>query len=152
MKPQFKPEEIYLDLSKLSEEQQRKISVLINGVLNLNSDRFLLSFNPYNQKWELHKYLYHGKELTYSQFLDMMGESEEVLQVENKINIDELSKLCNEYNRSNLKISNLQRDLEYKNNWSEESVAIQEIKQQISILQKIKETAQSKLQDIGIEF
>ena len=84
MKPQFKHEEIYLDLSKLSEEQQRKISVLINGILNLNSDRFLLSFNPYNQKWELHKYLYHGKELTYSQFLDMMGESEEVLQVENK--------------------------------------------------------------------
>ena len=83
MKPQFKPEEIYLDLSKLSEEQQRKISVLINGILNLNSDRFLLSFNPYNQKWELHKYLYNGKELTYSQFLDMMGESEEVLQVEN---------------------------------------------------------------------
>ena len=72
--------------------------------------------------------------------------------IENKINIDELSKLCNEYNRSNLKISNLQRDLEYKNNWSEESVAIQEIKQQISILQKIKETAQSKLQYIGIEF
>ena len=83
MKPQFKHEEIYIDLSKLSEEQQRKISVLINGVLNLNSDRFLLSFNPYNQKWELHKYLYNGKELTYSQFLDMMGESEEVLQVEN---------------------------------------------------------------------
>ena len=77
MKPQFKPEEIYLDLSKLSEEQQGKISVLINGVLNLNSDRFLLSFNPYNQKWELHKYLYNGKELTYSQFLDMMGEGEE---------------------------------------------------------------------------
>ena len=81
MKPQFKPEEIYLDLSKLSEEQQRKISVLINGVLNLNSDRFLLSFNPYNQKWELHKYLYHGKELTYSQFLDMMGESKEKSKV-----------------------------------------------------------------------
>ena len=89
MKPQFKLEEIYIDLSKLSEEQQRKISVLINGVLNLNSDRFLLSFNPYNQKWELHKYLYNGKELTYSQFLDMMGESEEVLQVENTVfNID----------------------------------------------------------------
>ena len=84
MKPQFKHEEIYIDLSKLSEEQQGKISVLINGILNLNSDRFLLSFNPYNQKWELHKYLYNGKELTYSQFLDMMGESEEVLQVENK--------------------------------------------------------------------
>ena len=84
MKPQFKREEIYLDLSKLSEEQQRKISTLINGVLNLNSDRFLLSFNPYNLKWELYKNLYDGKELTYSQFLDMMGESEEVLQVENK--------------------------------------------------------------------
>ena len=96
MKPQFKPEEIYLDLSKLSEEQQRKISVLINGVLNLNSDRFLLSFNPYNQKWELHKYLYNGKELTYSQFLDMMGESEEVLQVENNgwIEVNDALPLC----------------------------------------------------------
>ena len=81
MKPQFKPEEIYLDLSKLSEEQQGKISVLINGILNLNSDRFLLSFNPYNQKWELHKYLYNGKELTYSQFLYMMGESDEKSKV-----------------------------------------------------------------------
>ena len=81
MKPQFKLEKIYLDLSKLSEEEQGKISVLINGILNLNSDRFLLSFNPYNQKWELHKYLYHGKELTYSQFLDMMGESEEKSKV-----------------------------------------------------------------------
>jgi len=152
MKPQFKREEIYIDLSKLSEEQQRKISVLINGILNLNSDRFLLSFNPYNQKWELHKYLYNGKELTYSQFLDMMGESEEVLQVENKISIKEITELCNEYNRSDLKISNLKRDLEYKKSWNEESFAIQEIKQQISILQKIKETAQSKLQEIGIVF
>ena len=96
MKPQFKPEEIYLDLSKLSEEQQRKISVLINGVLNLNKDKFLLSFNPYNQKWELHKYLYNGKELTYSQFLDMMGESEEVLQVENNgwIEVNDALPLC----------------------------------------------------------
>ena len=84
MKPQFKLEQIYLDLSKLSEEQQRKISTLINGLLNLNSDRLLLSFNPYNLKWELYKNLYYGKELTYSQFLDMMGESEEALQVENK--------------------------------------------------------------------
>ena len=152
MKPQFKHEEIYIDLSKLSEEQQGKISVLINGILNLNKDRFLLSFNPYNQKWELHKYLYNGKELTYSQFLDMMGESEEVLQVENKISIKEITELCNEYNRSDLKISNLKRDLEYKKSWNEESFAIQEIKQQISILQKIKETAQSKLQEIGIVF
>ena len=96
MKPQFKLEEIYIDLYKLSEEQQRKISVLINGVLNLNSDRFLLSFNPYNQKWELHKYLYNGKELTYSQFLDMMGESEEVLQVENNgwIEVNDALPLC----------------------------------------------------------
>ena len=152
MKPQFKRDEIYLDLSKLSDEQQGKISVLINGILNLNKDRFLLSFNPYNQKWELHKYLYNGKELTYSQFLDMMGESEEVLQVENKISIKEITELCNEYNRSDLKISNLKRDLEYKKSWNEESFAIQEIKQQISILQKIKETAQSKLQEIGIVF
>ena len=61
MKPKFKLEQIYLDLSKLSEEQQRKISVLINGVLNLNSDRLMLSFNPYNLKWELYKYLYKDR-------------------------------------------------------------------------------------------
>ena len=79
-------------------------------------------------------------------------ESKEVLQVENKISIKEITELCNEYNRSNLKISNLKRDLEYKKSWNEESFAIQEIKQQISILQKIKETAQSKLQEIGIVF
>mgnify|MGYP003489867247 CR=1 FL=1 len=104
MKPQFKLEQIYLDLSKLSEEQQRKISTLINGVLNLNSDRFLLSFNPYNLKWELYKNLYYGKELTYSQFLDMMGESEEVLQVDiysGELNTERIStykKLSEQYN------------------------------------------------------
>ena len=76
----------------------------------------------------------------------------EVLQVENKISIKEITELCNEYNRSDLKIYNLKRDLEYKKSWNEESFAIQEIKQQISILQKIKETAQSKLQEIGIVF
>ena len=152
MKPQFKLEQIYLDLSKLSEEQQRKISVLINGVLNLNSDRFLLSFNPYNQKWELHKYLYNGKELTYSQFLDMMGESEEVLQVDNYISIEELTKLCNDYNRNTLKITNLERDLDYKRSWSKESIAIKEIHKEVSHAQAIKENAKSKLQEIGIVF
>ena len=152
MKPQFKRDEIYLDLSKLSDEQQGKISVLINGILNLNKDRFLLSFNPYNQKWELHKYLYNGKELTYSQFLDMMGESEEVLQVENCISIEELTKLCNDYNRNTLKITNLERDLEYKRSWSKESIAIKEIHKEVSHAKAIKENAKSKLQEIGIVF
>ena len=85
MKPQFKPEEIYLDLSKLSEEQQRKVIEISNVsvdylkyapfLIYLN-DKFITSNGGYIHRENL-------TELTYSQFLDMMGESEEVLQVEN---------------------------------------------------------------------
>jgi len=158
MKPQFKPEEIYIDLSKLSEEQQGKVIALLPGPEACNQyeifklQHFILSLDEYNKWWVYGTEVKGKQELTYSQFLDMMGESEEVLQVENKISIKEITELCNEYNRSDLKISNLKRDLEYKKSWNEESFAIQEIKQQISILQKIKETAQSKLQEIGIVF
>ena len=166
MKPQFKLEEIYLDLSKLSEDQQRKVIALL-PIDNISAQIYFLgSYEDWNvikkftylffndkKVWQICFLKREGKqELTYSQFLDMMVESEEVLQVENKISIKEITELCNEYNRSDLKISNLKRDLEYKKSWNEESFAIQEIKQQISILQKIKETAQSKLQEIGIVF
>ena len=157
MKPQFKREEIYLDLSKLKKEQQRKVIALLpykkfHNQYQITKLNFILWFDEYDMWWVFGNRVSEKTELTYSQFLDMMGESEEVLQVENKISIKEITELCNEYNRSDLKISNLKRDLEYKKSWNEESFAIQEIKQQISILQKIKETAQSKLQEIGIVF
>ena len=85
MKPQFKPEQIYLDLSELSKEQQRKVIEISNVsvdylkyapfLIYLN-DKFITSNGGYIHRENL-------TELTYSQFLDMMGESEEVLQVEN---------------------------------------------------------------------
>ena len=89
MKPQFKPEEIYLDLSKLSEEQQRKAIALLpepeyrSQYQIIKLHHFILSF--YEDKWWVYGTEIKNKtELTYSQFLDMMGESEEALQVENK--------------------------------------------------------------------
>lgn len=89
MKPQFKPEEIYLDLSKLSEEQQRKAISLLPEPINkddydITDMRFYLIYDEDCMWWISTKYFVAEKtELTYSQFLDMMGESEEVLQVEN---------------------------------------------------------------------
>ena len=90
MKPQFKPEEIYLDLSKLSEEQQRKVIALLPEPINKDDYdiSFLHFYLIYDDEdciwWVSTKYFLAEKtELTYSQFLDMMGESEEVLQVEN---------------------------------------------------------------------
>ena len=88
MKPQFKPEEIYLDLSKLSEEQINKLRLEDSDFLEFsdielfrlqNPEHMILSFNhgKFNishKDWFL---LNDKKELTYSQFLDMMGESEE---------------------------------------------------------------------------
>lgn len=159
MEAQFKPEEIYLDLSKLSEEQRRKVIALLPKPINeddydITYLHFYLIYDDEDCMWWVStKYFLAEKtEITYSQFLDMMGESEEVLQVENKISIDELTKLCNEYNISNLKISNLKRDLEYKDSWREESFAIQEIKKEISMYEKLKENSKSKLQEIGIVF
>ena len=163
MKPQFKPEEIYLNLSKLSEEQINRLRLEDSDFLEFsdvelfhlqNPEYMILSFN--HGKFNIsHKewFLLNDKtELTYSQFLDMMGESEEVLQVENKISIEELTKLCNNYNRNTLKITNLERDLEYKRSWSKESIAIKEIHKEVSHAQAIKENAKSKLQEIGIVF
>ena len=157
MKPQFKPEEIYLDLSKLSEEQQRKVIALLppkkrDNQYEIQKVHFILYLDEKKKWWVFGTEIKNKTELTYSQFLDMMGGGEEVLQVENKINIDELSKLCNDYNRNTLKITNLERDLEYKRSWSKESIAIKEIHKEISHAQAIKENAKSKLQDIGIEF
>ena len=165
MKPQFKLEEIYLDLSKLSEEQIKQIP----NILKNANERFI--GDDYNtvlyHTWKLFHKIDNGKcwvvgtqwvlkdktELTYSQFLDMMGvESEEVLQVENCISIEELTKLCNDYNRNTLKITNLERDLEYKRSWSKESIAIKEIHKEVSHAKAIKENAKSKLQEIGIVF
>ena len=91
MKPQFKREEIYLDLSKLSEEQRKYVGEVTN------TDKIQKFFKPFpylffdnrfsswNQCTHHDSDLLNDKtELTYSQFLDMMeGKSEEVLQVEN---------------------------------------------------------------------
>ena len=86
MKPQFKREKIYLDLSKLSEEQIKEVERLTDRKIDecYLSDKLFF----YDGKWEVSGGYAISKlnltELTYSQFLDMMGESEEVLQVENK--------------------------------------------------------------------
>lgn len=88
MKPQFKPEEIYLDLSKLSEEQRKYVGEVTN------TDKIQKFFKPFpylffdnrfsswNQCTHHDSDLLNDKtELTYSQFLDMMGESEEKSKV-----------------------------------------------------------------------
>ena len=95
MKPQFKREEIYLDLSKLSEEQQRKMIALL-PIDNISAQIYFLGsyedwnvikkftylfFND-NKVWQICDSKIPDKtELTYSQFLDMMGESEEKSKV-----------------------------------------------------------------------
>ena len=88
MKPQFKPEEIYLDLSKLSEEQQRKVIALLPKPINKDDYEitFLHFYLIYDDEdcmwWVSTKYFLAEKtELTYSQFLDMMGESKEKSKV-----------------------------------------------------------------------
>ena len=84
MKPQFKPEEIYLDLSKLSEEQQERVMCVTGTTIEwIKYAGYLIyhkGWKTSNKSWLKDQNL---TELTYSQFLDMMGESEEVLQVEN---------------------------------------------------------------------
>ena len=95
MKPQFKPEEIYLDLSKLSEEQQRKVIALL-PIDNISAQIYFMvkhedwnvikkfTYLFFNDKkvWQICFSKREGKqELTYSQFLDMMGESEEKSKV-----------------------------------------------------------------------
>ena len=86
MKPQFKLEEIYLDLSKLSEEQQERVmcvtGITIEWIKYAGYLIYHKGWKTSNKSWLKDQNL---TELTYSQFLDMMGvESEEVLQVENK--------------------------------------------------------------------
>ena len=100
MKPQFKREEIYLDLSKLSEEQQRKVIALLPEPEACNQYEiiklhFILSFDE-DKWWVFGNRVSDKTELTYSQFLDMMGESEEVLQVENNgwIEVNDTLPLC----------------------------------------------------------
>ena len=100
MKPQFKPEEIYIDLSKLSEEQQRKVISLlpeprIRNAYSITNNYKYLHLNM-SIKWFVDSEKMNKTELTYSQFLDMMGESEEVLQVENNgwIEVNDTLPLC----------------------------------------------------------
>ena len=83
MKPQFKPEEIYLDLSKLSEEQQRKVIALLppkkrDNQYEIQKVHFILYLDKNKKWWVFGTEIKDKTELTYSQFLDMMGESEEV--------------------------------------------------------------------------
>ena len=79
MKPQFKREEIYLDLSKLSEEQQRKVISLLpepeayNQYEILKLRHFILWLDEANKWWVYGNEIKNKTELTYSQFLDMMG-------------------------------------------------------------------------------
>ena len=110
MKSQFKPEEIYLDLSKLSEEQQRKVISLL-PIDNISAQIYFMgSYEDWNvikkftylffndkKVWQICFSKREGKqELTYSQFLDMMGESEEALEVENTgwIEVNDTLPLC----------------------------------------------------------
>ena len=86
MKPQFKPEEIYLDLSKLSEEQIKKVIALLPEPEACNQYEiiklhFILWLDEYNKWWVYGTEIKNKTELTYSQFLDMMGESEEKSKV-----------------------------------------------------------------------
>ena len=95
MKPQFKPKEIYLDLSKLSKEQIKSLPQILENageiigfhtLIRLNSgklkDDFVLYLNSSFEEWCLWNHIFQNKqELTYSQFLDMMGESEEKSKV-----------------------------------------------------------------------
>ena len=88
MKPQFKRDEIYLDLSKLSEEQQRKVISLLppkkwDIQYEIQKVHFILYLDEKKQWWVFGTEIKDKTELSYTQFLEMMGESEEVLQVEN---------------------------------------------------------------------
>ena len=82
MKPQFKPEEIYLDLSKLSEEQQERVMCVTGTTIEwIKYAGYLIyhkGWKTSNKSWLKDQNL---TELTYSQFLDMMGESKEKSKV-----------------------------------------------------------------------
>ena len=76
MKPQFKREEIYLDLSKLSEEQQERVMCITGMTIEwIKYAGYLIYYKGWktsNKSWLKDQNL---TELTYSQFLDMMGET-----------------------------------------------------------------------------
>ena len=82
MKPQFKLEEIYLDLSKLSEEQQERVMCITGTTIEwIKYAGYLIyhkGWKTSNKSWLKDQNL---TELTYSQFLDMMGESKEKSKV-----------------------------------------------------------------------
>ena len=84
MKPQFKREEIYLDLSKLSKDKRKEVRRLLFKKPHYEKLFFLPDYEdkPFliclYGKWDLevNKRMEYT-ELNYSQFLDMMGESKE---------------------------------------------------------------------------
>jgi len=82
MKPQFKPEEIYIDLSKLSEEQQERVmcvtGITIEWIKYAGYLIYHKGWKTSNKSWLKDQNL---TELTYIQFLEMMGESEEKSKV-----------------------------------------------------------------------
>ena len=155
---------IYLNLKKCTEKEQKHIFSLLppephRDAYNIFRSYKYLQFIPKSkfqekEKWMVDKQAFDKVELTYPEFIKLFegGEGKEVLKVENYISIEELTKLCNDYNRNTLKITNLERDLEYKRSWSKESIAIKEIHKEVSHAQAIKENAKSKLQEIGIVF
>ena len=92
MKPQFKPEEIYLDLSKLSGEERLltpKIidsqDIFLKDFINDGNftDYYDLHFGKYG--WTISKNLEDSEkqEITFSEFRQLFSKGEEVLQVEN---------------------------------------------------------------------
>ena len=163
----MKKENIYLDLSKLSVEEIKEIpNILKKGNQELyflaektiesgkldNYYKHLVFAKATINIWVFSHYKPKRIEIDLSEFRQLFSKGEEVLQVENYISIEELTKLCNDYNRNTLKITNLERDLEYKRSWSKESIAIKEIHKEVSHAQAIKENTKSKLQEIGIVF
>lgn len=154
-------EKYFIDLSKCSEEQRKHIFSLLPDRKKtvqywFDKHNILLYFDDEDGLWWVNGDIAPADktEITYPEFIKLFegGEETEVLIVENCISIEELTKLCNDYNRNTLKITNLERDLEYKRSWSKESIAIKAIYKEVSHAQAIKENAKSKLQEIGIVF
>ena len=77
MKPQFKPEEIYIDLSKLSEEQQRKVIALLpepetRNQYQINKSHFILCLDEYDTWWVFGNRVSDKTELTYPEFIKLV--------------------------------------------------------------------------------
>ena len=153
----MRKEEVFIDLSQCSEDEKKHIFSLLPK--SIFDEQYVITENHFKlhisgDDWWVLNDCEDKTQITYPDFIKLFegGERKEVLQVENCISIEELTKLCNDYNRNTLKITNLERDLEYKRSWSKESIAIKEIHKEISHAQAIKENAKSKLQEIGIVF